>query len=879
VSVKSAHFYHKPAQQKGELVNTDVHTPQVIFNLPQRLLVPLFQRPYVWDEERQWRPLWQDVERVAVKVLASDFSGKHFLGAIVLQQEMTSTGTLITRTIIDGQQRLTTLQLLFDAIYEEILKLGFDGIARRLGDLIENAEHQKRNAEDRFKVWPTNRDRDAFVEVMGTPAPKHNELQFHSSKIVKAHEFFSIEARAWLTADSDSISERANALVDAVATRLQIVVIDLKADEDAQEIFETLNARGTPLTAADLIKNLVFQRLNVSPQESEKAYFDYWRQFETSFWEEEVSSGRVLWSRSSLFLNQWLTSQTRNDIPAREVFTSFKRHLDDTPLPVIDTLRHIFECANSYQALAEAAAKRHDPLTPLEMFMYRSGEMQSEIVKPIIIWLTDPKLVPIPEDQLNRAVAALESWLVRRTLVREKSAGHNRFMIDLLGKLVEAPRETIGSSLEAILVEQVADASYWPDDDAIQRALAEMQVYKRISRGRLRMILEAVEDHRRGFPSSKAKGEQPVVRTECTIEHVMPQRWGQHWPLPADVRAGDRDARIHTLGNLTLVSKALNPSLSNGAWLGDRGKRTELENYSSLKLTSDVIQRADKADGRWTDELIEERTEALIRDILLTWPVPTGHTNVGRSGAGVPGARISVRDLIRAELIKPGDVLVSARPAYPHGRAIVHEDGTIEVDGRLYDTPSGAAKGVSKARAFNGWTFWRLHDINGPRLRELLDLLEPRKDVREFGPFAAEDLEKWWLHDNPALDELALAITDALPKRDTQFPSQFGKGDYRVSRYWAYDAAAPNICVGIPKAPILGGVDTPIWARYHPETNEFATGQAHILRARHDAIVNSETGCLWIPLMLDSNLKDAELLEDLAQQVRIIDQQARGSIT
>jgi hypothetical protein len=264
VSERCANFYHKPAQQKGELVNTDVHTPQVIFNLPQRLLVPLFQRPYVWDEERQWRPLWQDVERVAGKVLASDFNGRHFLGAIVLQQEMTGVGTLMTRTIIDGQQRLTTLQLLFDAIYEEILKLGFDGIAKRLGDLIENAEHQIRDAEDRFKVWPTNRDRDAFVEVMGTPAPRHNELQFHSSKIVKAHEFFSTESRAWLTADLDSIALRASALVDAVATRLDL----LRAyDEDA-----LVSSRARGWLTSELVYGLLAQMCGASLHDLASGY-------------------------------------------------------------------------------------------------------------------------------------------------------------------------------------------------------------------------------------------------------------------------------------------------------------------------------------------------------------------------------------------------------------------------------------------------------------------------------------------------------------------------------------------------------------------------------------------------------------------------------
>ena len=85
-----------------------------------------------------------------------------------------------------------------------------------------------------------------------------------------------------------------------------MVVIDLAADENAQEIFETLNARGAQLTAADLIKNFVFQRLLDDGADVEKAYEAHWKEFETAFWETEVSAGRLLYQRASLFINHWL---------------------------------------------------------------------------------------------------------------------------------------------------------------------------------------------------------------------------------------------------------------------------------------------------------------------------------------------------------------------------------------------------------------------------------------------------------------------------------------------------------------------------------------------------------------------------------------------
>ncbi len=104
-------------------METQVRTPQTVFMHPQRLVVPLFQRPYVWNQENQWEPLWNDVVRVTDRIIRHphDKHYPHFLGAVVLQQVQNAVGTMQERTIIDGQQRLTTLQLLFDALHAELM--------------------------------------------------------------------------------------------------------------------------------------------------------------------------------------------------------------------------------------------------------------------------------------------------------------------------------------------------------------------------------------------------------------------------------------------------------------------------------------------------------------------------------------------------------------------------------------------------------------------------------------------------------------------------------------------------------------------------------------------------------------------------------------
>src|SRR3954471_22209405 len=246
-------------------METQVRTPQMVFMQPQRLVVPLFQRPYVWNEENQWEPLWNDVVRVAERSLAEPQARHHphFLGAVVLQQIQSPTGLMQERTIIDGQQRLTTLQLLLDSLHAELLASQATAPALRIEPLVTNAEPFRSRPEDQFKVWPTHRDRPAFNAVMaGAPPVDHAGLGFAGERMVEAHRYFGEQARAWLMLyGEEDVQGRAAALETVVRELLQMVVIDLAAEENAQEIFETLNARGAPLTAADLIKNFVFQRL------------------------------------------------------------------------------------------------------------------------------------------------------------------------------------------------------------------------------------------------------------------------------------------------------------------------------------------------------------------------------------------------------------------------------------------------------------------------------------------------------------------------------------------------------------------------------------------------------------------------------------------
>jgi Protein of unknown function DUF262/Protein of unknown function (DUF1524) len=634
-------------------VETQVRTPQMVFMQPQRLIVPLFQRPYVWNEDNQWEPLWSDVLNVARRLLDNPGATHHphFLGAVVFQQVQNPAGTLQERTIIDGQQRLTTLQLLLDALHAELLAAGAEQQAKRVELLVMNAEAYWERPEDRFKVWPTNRDRPAFNAVMAAELPvNYDSLEKQSSRIVQAHKYFAGRAREWLQADPDRVQERARAVERAVRDLLQMVVIDLSADENAQEIFETLNARGAQLTAADLIKNFIFQRLTETGADVEVAYDQYWKEFETAFWEAEVSSGRLRHQRSSLFLSHWLIAKTGEEIPAREVFYRFKHYADyESGVSMDELLRQLYQASGTYRSLSDRNGHTSSNIDQLGLFAYRTGVMESDAVKPLVLYLLDSDELRIPDEQLAKALRVVESWLVRRMLVRAASKSYPQVVAELIAHVRKTGRVAAGDSIESYLIDHSGENMYWPDNDELHAQLRSFEAYRRLSRARLRMTLEAIEDYERGWHESKiGLGGERVARGQYVIEHLMPRKWQQNWPLADNVTSGQRDAIVNTLGNLTLLTISLNSKISNGAWLGPNGKRDALQDHDVLMLNRRLI---DQATSQWSDELIRKRTERLIDVITKVWAVPDGYRARTERAERRPARQLELADLIGAGLI------------------------------------------------------------------------------------------------------------------------------------------------------------------------------------------------------------------------------------
>jgi hypothetical protein len=693
----------------------------MIFMHPQRLVVPLFQRPYTWNKENQWEPLWNDIVRMTERLLSAP-QGRHFphfLGAVVLQQVQNPVGTMQERTIIDGQQRLTTLQLLFDALHAELMAVQATAPALRIEALVVNSEPFCKNPEDRFKVWPTNRDRPAFNAVMAAKPPVDYEAVGHKGeRIVQAHQYFGERGREWLRCDGDErIAGRAAALETVVRELLQLVVIDLGADENAQEIFETLNARGAQLTAADLIKNFIFQRLLDAGAEVEEGYERHWKEFETAFWEAEISVGRLRYPRSSIFLNHWLASRTGEEVVAREVFTRFKRYATESVHPMSELLQQIHRAAGLYRAFVQGGTRCFGPIDRLGLFAYRTSVLESEVVKPLVLHLLDEEQPRIPQVQLVKALDAVESWMVRRMLVRASTKSYTKVIADLITCLGVSDRAAVGDIVETFLANQTSAGGYWPDDVEIREGLRALPAYRRLGRGRLRMVLEAVEDHWRGWRGDKATlGSERVARGKYAIEHIMPRKWAAHWPHPEGTRGEtERDALIHTIGNLTLLTSQLNGKVSNGPWLGQAGKKHGLEAHDVLMLNRDLIKTAG---ADWSDSAIRHRSELLARVVTEIWPVPSGHRSGFVAEKMAPRHKLDLSDLLGAGCIPAGIALIPRKKQYMSNVGTVLVDGRIDIGGSIYSSPSEAAKSLT-GMATNGWWFFLVDQHPRRSLKDL----------------------------------------------------------------------------------------------------------------------------------------------------------------
>lgn len=616
-------------------------TLQKIFEQTIRYQIPLFQRPYVWTEEENWQPVWGDVRTLAERQLRQRSTAPHFLGAIVLDQLPSPTGSIEIRQVIDGQQRLTTLQLLIAALRDLAHEHALPKYKDRFSTVSANAPSFCDHPDDAFKVWPTNRDRNDYRTTMHAGSPGNLRLAYGvnfskrriGQRIPDAYLYFYEVLSGWLTRNGatddetsalgGTVEERFDTLWTIVSGRLLLVAIDLESNDNAQVIFETLNARGTQLLPADLVKNYLFHMAELEKAPIEQFYDRYWRHFDENFWRTKVRQGRLKRPRIDLFLQHYLTLKTKDEVNVGHIFGVFKNYADPpTKSDSTDGTQSIKETVEDHLKRLTQYGRvfstfyQPEKGSRAETFFERLQAIDTATVFPLLMETFKSLGGPDQPKELTGVLNDLESFLVRRMVCCLTTKNYNKVFLDLIQEV----EKTGGISPDAVrlfLVKPTGDSVRWPNNEEFGNAWRTCNFYNSLSQVKQRMVLLALNK-----ALESPKSEHVQISGALTIEHLMPQSWQEYWPLQPvndDIEAvrqqqERRNRLLHTIGNLTLLTDKLNPALSNSAWTT---KKPEIVKYSQLNLNRyfhDVSE--------WNEDKIEQRSQTLFEVACQVWPYP-----------------------------------------------------------------------------------------------------------------------------------------------------------------------------------------------------------------------------------------------------------------
>ena len=432
-----------------------------------------------------------------------------------------------------------------------------------------------------------------------------------------------------LEKDRDNFDRLLRALYQTIKDDMQVVVIDLDDNDDAQEIFETLNALGTALLPADLIKNFLFQKAENQKENIEDLNGRYWRSFDerSDFWRAVVGQGRLKRHRIDQFLQHYLALVKGDEVSSSHLFAEFREYAANNPtISAADHLRAL----HTYGSVFQRFLTGYDQSSREGQFFYRLEELETTTLFPLLLEVF--KSGEHPEEEITTILRDLESFVIRRMVSGLTTKGYNTLVRSLIKKLRDCAQFS-ASAIQEFLLSQDADSTRWPTDEEFQVEWLNRPIYEKLTRGRVRVVLEALE-----LALHAEKSEQVRIESKLTIEHVMPQQWTDHWPLPNDTLSEApkqrRNRLIHTFGNLTLVTGKLNPLMSNSSW---DTKKKALSEHGAFTLNRKLCGL-----NAWDDAAIEDRARELFNLAKTIWPRPVG-----------PAQPMSARKMRTLDKIKP----------------------------------------------------------------------------------------------------------------------------------------------------------------------------------------------------------------------------------
>lgn len=543
--------------------------------------IPFFQRPYVWNKV-QWEQLFND--------LLNSFREQrlHFLGSIILKQLPSSMGEGSRRSLIDGQQRLTTFSILVKSIYDLLEE---DRLVDYVGFLYAEPTKYKNP-----KIKHSHINRSSFEAII--KAKDYSEVCESESddKLFACYKYFSEKLKESGLKNNEII----NFLNYIVRTELW-VVINLNGNEDEQKIFDSINSAGLILSSMDIIKNAIFDRLikssEMSEEKANEIYDEFWKSiFEGSnerlkFWEEKASRRY----RSEILLYAYALIKGFFNIEKHTqdgLSMLYKEYIKDKSQDeVLGIIKEINRYANLFYELPWADKGETFKFSDNEKrLLHIMSISEYNIFIPVVLKL---RSLELDKKELDECYAMLENFIIRHWLCK---------------KVTNSINKVIGRNIKNIngkdSMQKFIASFEVTGDEEIKEALLE------IDNKRASLVLFWIEL----YNCRSEKNDISELQYTYTLEHLMPQTWQENW---SNIGKNDEAAKglIYQIGNMTLLKSKLNTAIQNNNW--DK-KREEIQKHAMLKITQEVTKNR-----AWNKNKIEERSEKIFNDFLEIWQNPT----------------------------------------------------------------------------------------------------------------------------------------------------------------------------------------------------------------------------------------------------------------
>lgn len=544
-------------------------------SIGSKFIIPVYQRNYVWDAKKQVKTLLDDF----YSLIGNDKT--HFLGIII---DYLASGSARSHKyyVIDGQQRLTTLFLLIRALKQRAIEEKDEELKAQL-DLCLDVYPGKKD----YKLEPLMSDGNVFKKILDGEFQKLSDSD-KNSKVAQAY----IYIYNFVTNTVNNIDLAS--LIDALS-RLYVVEIPLDKEDNAQQIFESINAKGSALLATDLIRNYIL--MCTEDDKKDSVFINNWRPFEDRFADS---------SELEKFFRFFVMNQFKEFVKKNDVYDSFRNWVDEQKKvsSIEDIISHVDKYASCYEMLYKkdlAYIKNEKLWKVLKDYRNIESEMPAPLMLEMVALMGEED---ITEEQFIEVTTVINSFILRRAIIGMDTSGISRFFTTVIKSILVLCDDTYSNIVDVVKYCIVDDnknkASRMPDDSEVSQKLKKMNVYDNSLA--LHCFFDKYENE---------KITNPVQTMNYQIEHIMPQD-GTKWLSIVGLSKDEYNDQVNRLGNLTLTTKHDNPAMSNNLF---DYKQIILKDTAHFRLNVDVY-----SNPTWNINAIDLRNESLIKDVIRLYP-------------------------------------------------------------------------------------------------------------------------------------------------------------------------------------------------------------------------------------------------------------------